>query len=110
MLENACHGWSVHGCRSALFFLRKGVRIDDAVATWPDGRRVDVAAGIAAELRRGGEEYLHLDFGKLTCSRRGFEASFSGSRIGLGQTGSAAELRGDAIVTHAGPVLVKVGR
>ena len=100
IIDMACHGWSVEQCDAQMLIRSGGVRIDTGNVLYNDGRRVDVAENIGVELEREGDEYLHLQFLQPVCTASGFDLPFSGSRIGLGEQGSANELSGLARIRN----------
>jgi hypothetical protein len=106
VLEQACHGWSVEQCGDQMFFRTNGVRADEGKVVLRNGRLVDVAASIDAELGRGGEEYLHLRFLQPVCASGGLQLPFTGSRIGRDEQGSADNLKGQVRVTPDGAATV----
>jgi hypothetical protein len=90
------------------FFRGRGVVADTGTVVYRDGRRIDVASTIDVELKKEGDEYLHLQFLAPRCTVVGFELPFSGSRIGRGEEGSADELRGLVAVEADGTFRVSI--
>ena len=108
VVDEACHGWSADSCGSQLYIRSTGVRVGSGTLIYPDGRRVEAAARIDAQLQRDGDEYLHLSFLAPVCTARGFELPFTGSKIRRGEQGSADELEGTITATENGALEVRV--
>jgi hypothetical protein len=89
-----CHGWSVMSCHGSTVLLGKGVRVDQAHVLLVGGRLINVTQEIEHRLGESHEEALHLDFDPPECSSDLATLRFEGSRIGIGESGSAGELRG----------------